>query len=89
MGEDELFLQGYGGETKGLVEYLLDANETVAKLDAVGGTVVLVRAGLHREGLVFPSYPVGNMIETEGLAQVAIRMGTQPWGMPNLRVRHA
>lgn len=31
----------------------------LVKLDAVGGTMLLVRADLHREGLVFPAFPYG------------------------------
>jgi Anp1 len=46
-------------------------------LDAVGGTMLLVRAGLHRNGLIFPpflygckvhSVPPGTLtLESEGL----------------------
>lgn len=31
----------------------------LVKLDAVGGTMLLIRADLHREGLVFPPFPYG------------------------------
>ena len=31
----------------------------LVRLDAVGGTMLLVRADVHREGLVFPAYPYG------------------------------
>ena len=31
----------------------------LVRLDSVGGTMLLVRADIHREGLVFPSYPYG------------------------------
>jgi glycosyltransferase involved in cell wall biosynthesis len=31
----------------------------LVRLDTVGGTMLLVRANLHREGLVFPSFPYG------------------------------
>jgi hypothetical protein len=39
----------------------LDAlrGEQLVRLDAVGGTMLLVRADLHREGLVFPAYLYG------------------------------
>jgi hypothetical protein len=33
--------------------------ERLVRLDAVGGTMLLVRADLHREGLVFPAYLYG------------------------------
>jgi peptide chain release factor subunit 1 len=72
-------------------------------LDAVGGTMLLVRADRHRDGLVFPCYPYGvqslrvrprgmndwyGEIETEGFGIMATDMGTQCWGVPNLRVVH-
>jgi len=31
----------------------------LVRLDAVGGTMLLIRADLHREGLVFPAFPYG------------------------------
>lgn len=31
----------------------------LVRLDAVGGTMLLIRADLHREGLVFPPFPYG------------------------------
>ena len=74
------------------------------RLDAVGGTVLLVRADLHREGLVFPPYRYGvenryirkphpvwgeGEIETEGLGMMAKDMGHECWGLPDLEVVHA
>ncbi len=74
------------------------------RLDAVGGTMLLVRADLHRDGLVFPSYPYGvassrirtrhpvwgkGEIETEGLGAMAADMGIQCWGLPDLEIIHA
>lgn len=78
----------------------------LVRLDAVGGTALLVRADVHRDGLVFPPFPYGagnpairsphplgpavrGEIETEGLGIMAIDMGYQCWGMPNLEVTHA
>jgi hypothetical protein len=70
----------------------------LVELDAVGGTVLLIRADLHRDGLVFPPFPYGREnpaaregrgeIETEGLGLMARDMGHQCWGMPNFEVRH-
>ncbi len=88
-----------------LLEDLRDGPDLV-RLDSVGGTVLLVRADLHRDGLIFPSFPYGaasraarrphplgpnvnGEIETEGLGIMAIDMGHQCWGMPNLEVLHA
>jgi peptide chain release factor subunit 1 len=76
----------------------------LVRLDAVGGTVLLVRADVHRDGLVFPSFPYGagnpavrrpgplglhGELETEGLGIMAMDMGYQCWGLPNLEVLHA
>jgi hypothetical protein len=71
----------------------------LVELDAVGGTVLLVRADLHRDGLIFPAFPYGQPnpltrldhpeLETEGLGMMAHDMGHTCWGMPHLEVRHA
>jgi glycosyltransferase involved in cell wall biosynthesis len=58
-------------------------------IDAVGGTALLIRADLHREGLIFPPYSHRGYIETEGLAMMARDMGCQCWALPGLRVVHA
>ena len=50
--------------------------------------IEVVRADLHRQGLVFPSYSHRGYIETEGLAAMAHDMGVQCWGMPGLRIVH-
>ncbi|MGF1503417.1 MAG: hypothetical protein ACFBSD_16570 [Paracoccaceae bacterium] len=71
----------------------------LVRLDGVGGTMLLVHADLHREGLVFPPFPYRpstpmrlprNMLamETEGLALMARDMGVACWGMPGLEIRH-
>jgi hypothetical protein len=68
-------------------------------LDAVGGTMLMVRADLQRDGLVFPAYPYGRAnpcardgrtgeIETEGLGIMAGDMGHLCWGMQDLEIRH-
>jgi hypothetical protein len=77
----------------------LRAEGELVRLDAVGGTMLLVRADVHRDGLVFPPFPYGRQsplvrpgrageIETEGLGLMAKDMGVQPWGMPWLEIRH-
>ncbi len=73
------------------------------RLDAVGGTMLLVRADLHRDGLIFPpfrfgvesavarpSHPVWGKgeIETEGLGIMAREMGSQCWGLPDVEIIH-
>jgi hypothetical protein len=74
------------------------------RIDSVGGTVLLVRADVHRDGLIFPPFRYGieneairthhplwdrGEIETEGLAAMARDMGLQCWGLPDLQVVHA
>ncbi len=73
----------------------------IVPLDAVGGTMLLVKADLHREGLIFPPLNYGvkhpkvrknkffkGEIETEGLALMADDMGIQCWGMPHIEIKH-
>ncbi len=76
----------------------------LVRLDTVGGSVLLVRADVHRDGLIFPCFPYGaanpavrrpgplqinGELETEGFGIMAMDMGYQCWGMPNLEVLHA
>ncbi len=77
----------------------------LVRLDAVGGTMLLVRADAHRNGLVFPPMLYGGgsrwardphpvfrapgEVETEGLGIMAKDMGYECWGMPNLEIVHA
>lgn len=67
-------------------------------LDAVGGTMLLVRADAHRDGVIFPAAPYGagsghasrpeGEMETEGLGLLARDMGYQCWGLLDLEVVH-
>ena len=63
--------------------------------------MLLVRADVHRDGLVFPAFPYGvqnprirtdnlwiGEIETEGLGIMAHDLGVQCWGLPNLEIKH-
>ncbi len=74
------------------------------RLDSVGGSILLVRANLHRDGLIFPPFRYGiespairpmhpvwgkGEIETEGLGILARDMGHQCWGLPDLEIIHA
>jgi UDP:flavonoid glycosyltransferase YjiC (YdhE family) len=69
--------------------YLSDLREyQEVEVDAVGGTMLLVRADLHREGLIFPPFAYKCYIETEGLAFMARDMGYRCWGLPNLEIFH-
>jgi GT2 family glycosyltransferase len=69
--------------------YLSDLRQhDLVEVDAVGGTMLLIRADLHREGLIFPTAPYKYYIETEGLAMLAKDMGYRSWGLPNLEIWH-
>ena len=57
-------------------------------LDAVGGTMLLVDAALHRGGLRFPEIPYRELIETEGLGALANDLGIRPVGLPKLEIFH-
>ena len=83
-----------------LFDDLRDEGDLVA-LDSVGGTMLLVHADVHRDGLIFPPFPYGlrnakirkrnhwmGELETEGLGIMASDMGVQCWGMPNLEIKH-
>lgn len=75
---------------KGFGRMYLDElrGQGLVRVDSVGGTVLLVRADLHRDGLTFPSFPYRQLIETEGLAAMAQDMGTACWALPDLEVMH-
>jgi FkbM family methyltransferase len=71
-------------------QYLGDLqDQSLVEVDAVGGCTLLVRADLHRAGVLFPEEPVEGLIETEGLAVLARRHGSACFGLPRLRVVHA
>ncbi len=75
----------------------------LVSLDTVGGSMLLVRADVHRDGLIFPAFPYGvqnakirpqganfwhGEIETEGLGIMAGDMGIQCWGLTTQRTVH-
>jgi mannan polymerase complexes MNN9 subunit len=55
-------------------------------LDGVGGTALLVKAEVHRDGAMFPPFPFYHLIETEGFAKMASRLGWKSYGLPNYLV---
>ena len=57
-------------------------------LDGVGGTMLLVRAELHRQGILFPDYSYCGYLETEGFAILAKDRGITAWGLPDLEIIH-
>ena len=82
-----LRLEGYGQSTS-LSLHNLRNGPSVRRLDGVGGGMLLVRASLHREGLVFPQFPYRGRMETEGMSMLALDMGVLSFGMPNVEVIH-
>jgi glycosyltransferase involved in cell wall biosynthesis len=83
---DELF-QPPKGHGRLYLDSFLD--QSLVRVDSVGGTALLIRADLHREGLTFPPYSYKGYIETEGLAMMARDMGQSCWALPQLRIVHA
>lgn len=82
-----LLLEGYS-PTGNVPMHKLKSQGEIVPLDGVGGAMLLVRADVHREGLVFPTFPFRQRIETEGLAFMARDMNHGVWGMPFLEVYH-
>ena len=41
------------------ISMIYAAKGDLVELDAVGGTVLFIRADVHRDGLVFPPFPYG------------------------------
>ncbi|KAJ3133796.1 hypothetical protein HK101_004418 [Irineochytrium annulatum] len=60
----------------------------VVEVHGVGGTVLLVKADVHRMGAVFPAFSFEHAIETEGFAKMASAMGVKAYGLPNYPVVH-
>jgi mannan polymerase complexes MNN9 subunit len=89
MGPDEILLEGYAEMPtyRTLMAYLADtANpnpKKVIELDGVGGTALMVKAEVHRDGAMFPAFPFYHLVETEGFAKMAKRLGYSVYGLPD------
>ena len=93
MSEDEILLEGYPemATYRTLMAHLYNADDDIHNeipLDGVGGTALLVKAEVHRDGAMFPPFPFYHLIETEGFAKMAKRLGYQSYGLPNYLVYH-
>ncbi|KAH3679403.1 hypothetical protein WICMUC_001023 [Wickerhamomyces mucosus] len=93
MAEDDIIVEGYPeiATYRALMAHFYDANgdpNTEMELDGVGGAAVLVKADVHRDGAMFPPFPFYHLIETEGFAKMAKRLGYQVFGLPNYLVYH-
>lgn len=94
MGKDDILLEGYQEMPtfRALMAYMYDDKadkHTEVDLDGVGGTAVLVKADVHRDGAMFPPFAFYHLIETEGFAKMAKRLGWAAIGLPNYLVRSA
>lgn len=93
MGPDDILLEGYDMPTyRTLMAMVADKTETrdqraIIPLDGVGGTALLVKAEVHRDGAMFPPFAFYHLMETEGFAKMARRLGWGCWGLPNYFVR--
>ena len=90
MNKEDILLEGYAemATYRFLMAGMYDANSpgdthTEVQLDGVGGTALLVKADVHRDGAMFPPFAFYHLIETEGFAKMAARLGWKSWGLPN------
>ncbi|KKK21541.1 mannan polymerase complex subunit MNN9 [Aspergillus ochraceoroseus] len=94
MEPDEILLEGYAEMPtyRTLMAYLADtANPNprrVINLDGVGGTALMVKADVHRDGAMFPAFSFFHLVETEGFAKMAKRLGYTVHGLPDYFVYH-
>lgn len=93
LKEDEIVVEGYAemATYRPLMAHFYEADgdrNTEMALDGVGGGAVLVKADVHRDGAMFPSFPFYHLIETEGFAKMAKRLGYEVFGLPNYLVYH-
>lgn len=90
MPQDEILLEGYADmETRRtLMAIIADKSENrnqteTMTLDGVGGTALMVKAEVHRDGAMFPPFAFYHLMETEGFAKMARRLGWGCFGLPN------
>ena len=90
MDKDEILLEGYSDMAtfRTLMAMTADKSENrdqkaIIPLDGVGGTALLVKAEVHRDGAMFPAFAFYHLMETEGFAKMARRLGWGCFGLPN------
>ncbi|CAD6445940.1 0357962f-3a68-40c3-8494-9f2bc6f96f79 [Sclerotinia trifoliorum] len=93
MGPDDILLEGYADMAtyRPLMAYLAEDSgdsRAIIPLDGVGGTALMVKAEVHRDGAMFPPFAFYHLIETEGFAKMAKRLGWNAFGLPNYKVYH-
>ncbi|MCJ1246392.1 Golgi mannosyltransferase complex subunit [Trapelia coarctata] len=90
MGPDDILLEGYA-ELATYRTLMANVAETgrgrdqskIMSLDGVGGTALMVKAEVHRDGAMFPPFAFYHLMETEGFAKMARRLGWKCFGLPN------
>ncbi|QPG76446.1 Golgi mannosyltransferase complex subunit [Brettanomyces nanus] len=93
LDDDEIIVEGYADMAtfRPLMAHFYDANgdpNVEMQLDGVGGTCLLVKSEVHRDGAMFPNFPFYHLIETEGFSKMAKRLGYEVFGLPNYLVYH-
>ncbi|PLB42626.1 mannosyltransferase complex subunit MNN9 [Aspergillus candidus] len=94
MDPEEILLEGYAElpTYRSLMAYMADLSSPnpgrVVDLDGVGGTALMVKADVHRDGAMFPPFPFYHLVETEGFARMAQRLGYTVHGLPDYLVYH-
>lgn len=68
------------------------------QLSSVGGTMLWVKADVHRDGVVFPTANIVGSewerqgyigLETEGICWMAQNLDYKCWGMPRMIILHS
>ncbi|OJJ58168.1 hypothetical protein ASPSYDRAFT_152789 [Aspergillus sydowii CBS 593.65] len=94
LGPDDILLEGYSElpTYRSLMAYMADTKNPrpnrIIDLDGVGGTALMVKADVHRDGAMFPPFPFFHLVETEGFARMAKRLGYTVHGLPDYFVYH-
>jgi len=90
MGPDDILLEGYAEMPtyRTLMGKVAETDSSrdqnkIMSLDGVGGTALMVKAEVHRDGAMFPPFAFYHLMETEGFAKMARRLGWQCFGLPN------
>jgi mannan polymerase complexes MNN9 subunit len=52
----------------------------------ISRTALMVKAAVHRDGAAFPAFPFYHLLESEGFARMARRLGYACWGLPQYLV---
>lgn len=90
MDKDDIIVEGYEDMPtfRTLMAMTADKSDgrdqkSIIQLDGVGGTALLVKAEVHRDGAMFPAFSFYHLMETEGFAKMARRLGWNCFGLPN------